>query len=225
MCLLSYLDTKSKPMDTAPNERGGSCPEAETWQQLLDRGRDGNAEACALLVHRYGAHVLRVVRRYMNQQLRKVYDSIDLTQDVWAAFFATVLPNQDFQTPDALVQFLSGVARHKSIQLYIHQIETQKRSLTREVSESHRDAIASQPDLKAMPSKGVDDADEVEHLMRGFCEREHSAVIGLVDGDTLEETALRFGVTVKTIRRILERCRKGNPTVVTGHEVSPECPR
>src|SRR5205823_773947 len=107
-------------------ERAFSMP--DTFQELLDRARTGDAEACASLFRRFGPHVRRVVRRHLSQRLRKVFDSLDLTQDVWASFFAHILPGQDFRTPADLLGFLTGVARHKAIGLHDRQVRTQKRS-------------------------------------------------------------------------------------------------
>jgi DNA-directed RNA polymerase specialized sigma24 family protein len=82
------------------------------FAQLMQRVRAGCPEAQRELIQRFGPHIRRLVRQKLHSQLRRRYDSEDFTQDVWASFFQTATHNT-FDTPGALVRYLSRMTCHK----------------------------------------------------------------------------------------------------------------
>jgi DNA-directed RNA polymerase specialized sigma24 family protein len=107
-------------------------PARDEFQELLRQAREKVPGACQQLYDRYRHHVLRVVRRSMDPRLRTRYDSIDLTQNVWASVFGHGLAEHDFSSPEGFLRFPTAVTENKANQLYRREIATQKRSLSRE---------------------------------------------------------------------------------------------
>jgi hypothetical protein len=61
------------------------------FQALIARVREGDAEAAAMLVHRYESAIRRIVRtRMVDSRLRSLVDSSDICQSVFGSFFCRV---------------------------------------------------------------------------------------------------------------------------------------
>jgi RNA polymerase sigma factor (sigma-70 family) len=86
-----------------------------TFQELMDRVRAGDAEAAAELVRRYEPVLRRTVRvRMRDQRLRRIFDSIDVTQSVLGSFFVRAAKGQyDVDTPEQVEKLLARMARNK----------------------------------------------------------------------------------------------------------------
>src|SRR4051794_8704712 len=82
---------------------------------LMQRVKAGCPEAAQVLFAQYGDAVRRVVRRWLQQPLRRHFDSTDFEQSVWASFFGDSADRYSFPTPDDLVAFLSQVAYNKVV--------------------------------------------------------------------------------------------------------------
>jgi RNA polymerase sigma factor (sigma-70 family) len=185
--------------------------EATDFRRLMDRVRTGCPDAARELFDKYGGHVRRVVRRRLHQRLRPQFDSTDFTQAVWASFFATPAERFAFDTPDALVAFLAGMAVHKVTDAYRRRVRTAKCNARRE---------------EPMPTDGVGGADaprdrrqptasqvavaneEWERLLEGQPAHYRLALELLRRGFTQAETAARLGMDPKQIRRLLQRLNR-----------------
>ena len=79
--------------------------------------RPGRPEAATELVPRYDPTIRRVVRmRMFDAQMRRVLDSMDICQSVWANFFVWVAGGEDMPSePEHLIHLLAKIARHKLI--------------------------------------------------------------------------------------------------------------
>jgi RNA polymerase sigma factor (sigma-70 family) len=86
-----------------------------TFQELMDRVRAGDAEAAAELVRRYEPVLRRTVRvRMRDQRLRRVFDSMDVTQSVLGSFFVRAAKGQyEVDTPEQVEKLLARMARNK----------------------------------------------------------------------------------------------------------------
>src|SRR5438105_7785266 len=88
------------------------------FEALMAKVRAGSNDAARELVNRFGPQIRRVVHRRLNARLRARYDSLDFMQAMWASFFAGEVDSNRLDTPEKLVSFLSGVARHKVVDAY-----------------------------------------------------------------------------------------------------------
>jgi RNA polymerase sigma-70 factor (ECF subfamily) len=86
-----------------------------SFAEFLRRVRAGDAHAAAELVRRYESAVLLEVRlRLRNLRLRRVVDSLDICQSVFASFFLRAAAGQyDLGQPSQLVRLLVVIARKK----------------------------------------------------------------------------------------------------------------
>ena len=68
-------------------------PEAPSdFLDLIARARDGDEQAATAIVEKYGPIALRVVRRHLAPETRRLLDSGDLMQSLWRSFFAQPEP-------------------------------------------------------------------------------------------------------------------------------------
>src|SRR5437763_11538948 len=115
---------EDRPMSDTPS----------AFQELLRQARAGSEEAARAIVERYGKPILMIVRRRLNRQLRRLYDSTDFTQMVWADFFTRAIKERTFQDPRELVAFLDRLASNKLIDAHRQHLEGPAHDLHRECS-------------------------------------------------------------------------------------------
>ena len=94
-----------------------------TFRDLILRVRSGDEQAAADLVRRYEPTIRRTVRvRLRNLRLRRVLDSMDVCQSVLLNFFVRVAAGQfELDTPNQLLKLLATMARHKVVNLALHE--------------------------------------------------------------------------------------------------------
>src|SRR5262245_56507736 len=97
---------------------------ASSFEELLARARAGDRGAIGQLVTEYSDPVRRVVRRLLQERLRRQFDSADFVQSVWASFVGLSAASYTFTTPEELVAFLSRVAYNKVIETTRKKLET-----------------------------------------------------------------------------------------------------
>ena len=86
-----------------------------SFRDLLQRVRAGDEQAAAELLRRYEPVIRRTVRgRLRDSQLRRVLDSMDISQAVLTSFFVNVaLGRYELERPEHLLQLLTSMAHHK----------------------------------------------------------------------------------------------------------------
>src|SRR5207245_7587588 len=87
---------RSRPMEASP------------FRDLIRRVRAGEEQAAVELLRRYEPAIRRTVRaRLRHSQLRRLLDSMDLSQAVLGSFFVYVaLGRYDLERPEDLLQLL-----------------------------------------------------------------------------------------------------------------------
>jgi RNA polymerase sigma factor (sigma-70 family) len=98
----------------------------------MEQVRQGSQEAAEQVWREYGPYVVYVVRRSLHESMRSRLDSQDFAQDVWASFFRELPGADEVQTPDALLQVLTKMARNKVVEEYRRQ-HTQRRNIDNDV--------------------------------------------------------------------------------------------
>jgi RNA polymerase sigma-70 factor (ECF subfamily) len=90
-------------------------PESQGFAELIRQVRAGDADAAAEVVRRYEPEIRRAVRlRLTDPGLRRVLDSMDVCQSVFANFFVRAAAGQfDLDQPDQLLRLLIVMARNK----------------------------------------------------------------------------------------------------------------
>jgi RNA polymerase sigma factor (sigma-70 family) len=180
---------------------------------LLEACRRREPGAAAELVRRYLPHVRAAVRRRLVTGMRARFDSVDFAQDVWLSFFRTAVDRADIRDEAGLVAYLSKMAELKVAEEHRHQT-TQKVGLGRESPLADAGGPAGR---EPTPSAAVVAVDEWERLTAELPEREREMLRMLRDGHTHADTAAAFGLSEKTVQRLLRR--------VLGRAAAPEQPK
>ena len=102
-------------------------------RHLLLRARSGDAQALGRVVDLYGNDLLRVVRRRLPRPVRRLYDSGDFLQAVWATFLANDVDPAAFDSSERLLAYLRQIAANKVSDQIRCRFARQKTCLDREV--------------------------------------------------------------------------------------------
>jgi len=168
---------------------------------LLARARAGSQDAARTLYDRYARDILRVVRARLHRELRRRYDSLDFTQEVWASFFTMPRERFNFKNPEELIAFLSGMVYNKIRQ-------TRRRLDSNERRAGPETSLDEEPcALSPSPSQHAQADDRWRQLTRDLsCG--HRRMLELArDGHSYAEIADRLGVDRDTVRRLIEALR------------------
>jgi RNA polymerase sigma factor (sigma-70 family) len=174
---------------------------------LMQSVREGSQDAARTLFERYGPHIRRVVRRKLHQKLRAQFDSVDFVQDVWASFFAQQGRQASFESPEALIGFLSNMAYHKVIDAFRHNVQTKKRDVDRDTP---LDKVVNTQDgrlagRQPTPSQVAVAKEQWDQLLDRVPEHYRPILTLLREGNTREEIARKLGINEKTVHRVLRR--------------------
>jgi RNA polymerase sigma factor (sigma-70 family) len=177
------------------------------FEALMQRVRQGSPEAARQLVSKCGPHILRMVRRRMNVKMRARFDSADFVQSVWASFFAKQPENVNFDKPEALVAYLVQMAHNKVIEEMRDRMLRPKNDVSREHSLDGSAAYEAglltcrQP----RPSQVFVAQETYERMMEKLDAKTQAIVERLRAGHMHHEIAKEFGVTTKTVQRVLHK--------------------
>lgn len=172
---------------------------------MLERARGGDPEAARTLYARYSAYVRVAVRRQLHPRLRSQFDSLDFVQDVWTSFLTAPADPARFETPAALLSFLSRMAHNKLVDAVREQFQTAKRDVTRE--EPLGETTAGMPDRGPSPSQWAVAGERWEQLVGHFPAGHRAILERLRAGYTALEIAEQAGVSVSTVNRIVRRLK------------------
>jgi RNA polymerase sigma factor (sigma-70 family) len=178
------------------------------FQRLLAGLRAGDPGAVDETYRRYGPFLRAVVRRQLHPKLRARFDSIDFVQDVWASFLAVPHDRFTFETPQALLGFLTSVAQNKVVEVFRKRFGTQKDDVTREQPvdevEGGGDGLVSQAPT---PSQWAVAGEEWERILSQFPAGHREVVRRLREGYTYEDIARMANVSVSTVNRVVARLK------------------
>jgi RNA polymerase sigma factor (sigma-70 family) len=176
-------------------------PEPNEFANLLVACQNGDENAFAQLVRRYRHHVRVAVRSRLSGPLRTRFDSHDFTQDVWASFFRHSINQLQLPDENALIAYLSQIARWKVGEEYRHQ-NTMKIGIGRDLP---LDDVGEQQAPVPTPSAEVIALDKWESLTDGLTERDKKMLMMLREGQTHAVIAKEFGLSVKTVQRLVSQ--------------------
>jgi RNA polymerase sigma-70 factor (ECF subfamily) len=178
--------------------------------ELLEKAWQDSDGSAREVVERYAPYILRAVRRRLDKKLRSKFDSVDFVQAVWASFFAMPPDRLQFKHHQELVNFLMGIARNKVVDVVRQRFETQKYDVKREIP-LFEAAVLDERDFASRGPTASQVAIAKEEWRRAEnpdTPRDERIVNWLKGGQSLESIAREIGVSVKTIRRVLDRIRQ-----------------
>lgn len=187
--------------------------ESNEFGELMQRVQEHSQGAIQQLLERYGRHILRIVRRHLNQKVRAKFDSADFVQAVWASFFARPLNQDKFPQSGALGVFLAEMAQHKVVDMVRQRLHTQKYDINRErpletLPHGADALVSSAPTPEAMAIA----REEWAKYVANFPTEQQPVVKSFGAGYSAREIAAKTGVTERTVHRIIKRVRtRGRP--------------
>jgi RNA polymerase sigma factor (sigma-70 family) len=183
-------------------------PEAEFgFFDLLARARQGDEAAAAAIVEKYGPDVLRVVRRHLAAETRRMLDSADLVQSVWRLFFAHELQAHDFADDRELRRFLLRMSREKVHDANRRYLDSQRVNVRKvhsleELSSAVKERLQ---DPGPSPSETAEAKEALEILLATMTPRQVGILVMLLDGYSHQEIAEEIRCTERTVQRAIER--------------------
>lgn len=176
-------------------------PIDEGFDPFLKRIGDGDPDAARELVEAYGSLVKKAVRIWLDTRVRTLYDSDDLTQEVWSTFFADPT-SYDLDDPEQLLAALHLVARNMTVKVNRRHLQCQKRDV-------RRGTPLEEPEAASLTSRepsahDVLVADErMEQIQQGRSYQEQLILTMKRQGWKHREIAEWVGCSEKAIQRLL----------------------
>jgi RNA polymerase sigma factor (sigma-70 family) len=181
-----------------------SATSSTEFEILLDRLRSGDDDAAWQLVCEYGPHVLAVVRRMINRQIRVRLDSQDLAQTVWKSFFFNIVEMTKVRSPDELIGTLVQMTRHKVIDAYRRHLFAAGNGAVRERPLFERDAEGERiPGPEGTPSQFAMVRERWQRMLSERTPVHQEVLRRRMTGQTYESIAASLGISERTARRVV----------------------
>jgi len=176
------------------------------FQELMCRVQAGDADAAAELVREYEPDIrleIRVRLRVQDGRVRRMLDSMDITQSVLASFFAGVTVGRFVpEHPKQLVGLLVTMARNKLLTQVRHQRQ-ERRDARRK--ESFNAAVHDVADNGETPSQIVANGELLSEFRKRLSVEERKLSDQRGDGRPWTAIATDHGGTAEGRRKQLER--------------------
>jgi RNA polymerase sigma-70 factor (ECF subfamily) len=180
--------------------------ETATFLELIAGLRARDPASVEALCLRYAPFIRAAVRRQLHSGLRTRFDSLDFVQDVWVSFLAIPTERYTFDTPEALLAFLTRMAHNRVIEVFRQRFATQKNDITRERAMGD-DGAHQLRSPTATPSQWVIADEQWEQLRGRFSEGQRAILELLRDGHSYEDIARLANVSLSTVNRIVRRLK------------------
>lgn len=177
--------------------------ESPDFLDFVQRIRAGDEDAARELVRRYEPLVRREVRMRMHDpRLNRVFDSVDVTQSVFAQFFNHVAEGFELDSPEQLTGLLFAMARNRTISRVRLEL-CMVRDLRRLTSEAG--TLDEVPAVQPSPSECVSYDEQLKLLQKALTDEERQIVELRKQGLGWEEVAASVGGTAQGRRMQLSR--------------------
>ena len=192
---------------------------AEEFVWLVQRLRNGDAEAACEIVENYGPQLRRIARiRLCRAGLSRYLDSVDICQSVMAAFFMRITAGQfDLDSPDDLRALLTTMVRNRVLERNDY-FRAARRNIARTAGEPVDAARTA--DHQESPSTIVSNAELYQQLRSMLTEEERWLLDERAAGTPWMELAAERGVSAETLRKRLERARRRVAEILSVRETN-----
>jgi RNA polymerase sigma-70 factor (ECF subfamily) len=177
--------------------------EENPFQSLIRRVRAGDESAAAELVRSYEPAIRRAARvRLADTRLQRLFDSIDISQSVFASFFVrAALGQYEINGPDQLLRLLVNMSRKKLTDHARHQAAA-RRDYRRELAGLSEDAfVATGPD----PTQQASSRELLEEFRRRLSPDERRLADLRAAGQNWPQIAADVGDSPEALRKKLTR--------------------
>jgi RNA polymerase sigma factor (sigma-70 family) len=175
----------------------------QSFENLLDRVRQGDEPASAELVRLYEAEVRRFVRyRMQGPRMRRLLDSLDVCQSVFAKFFACVGAGKfELHHPRQLQQLLLKFANNKLLDHYRKQAAVRHGGVVKIEGETV-DWVA---DPATQPTTQVENRELVDLLRSRLSADEQGLLDQWMNGEDWPAIAAPIGLSAEAVRKRFTR--------------------
>jgi RNA polymerase sigma-70 factor (ECF subfamily) len=181
--------------------------EAAKFSELIAGVRAGDPASVEALCRQYAPFIRAAVRRQLHPRLRTRFDSLDFVQDVWTSFLAIPAERYTFDSPQALLAFLSKMAYNRVVEVFRQRFGTQQHDITREQTMTSAEGNDQIPSAQATPSQWAIAGEQWERLQRRLPESHRIILEWLRDGHSHEDIARLANVSLSTVNRIVRRLK------------------
>jgi RNA polymerase sigma-70 factor (ECF subfamily) len=179
--------------------------ERTAFASFMQRLRGGDEQAAAELVRHYEPFIWREVRMHLeDQHLRRLFDSLDISQSVFLSFFVRSSMGQyDLERPDQLLNLLVAMTRNK-LASAARQQNRQRRD-QRRTTGADAEVLGQVADPRPSGEEVLANAELLQRL-RGLLSEEERRLADLrAAGCSWETIATEQGGTAKARRMQLTR--------------------
>ena len=176
--------------------------ESFSFNSLMFRLRSGDSDAATELVHQYEPEVRRFVRfRLFSSSLRRIIDSMDISQSVLARFFVQLEAGEiNITSHEQLRSLLMVMTRN-----HLFDVARRQQAQKRDVRKIVTDEFEMVADSGDTPSKQIADAEILDLMQARLSDDERHLVQERLDGKPWEEIATELKSTAEAVRKQMTR--------------------
>jgi RNA polymerase sigma-70 factor (ECF subfamily) len=178
--------------------------EVSCFQDLIRRVRTGDQRAAAELVRVYEPAIRRAARiRLADSRLRRLFDSIDISQSVFASFFVRAgLGQYELERPEMLLRLLVSMSRKKLADCARRQSAARRDyRRVRAGPQAERQFVAANAD----PCEQAATQELIQEMRKRLSARELHLAEQRALGRSWTELAPELGETSEALRKQLSR--------------------
>jgi RNA polymerase sigma factor (sigma-70 family) len=183
-------------------------PLPEQVEDLLEQLRNGRAEAEGQLFQMLLPWIRKLIRRQLDDRVRRWMDSDDVFQNLAVAFLDVAGKKRGFKDGQECLKYLARAARNMTIsanRAYLTVHKRQADALRAFLGEDEDDELVSP---QSGPFEQAEVNDSWDTLLANVTEPARTILLMRRAGHSTEEIAARIGTDERTVRRILEPLRK-----------------
>ncbi len=177
---------------------------SESCTDLVERHRQGDAEATALIFAHYAQRLSRVAEQHLSRKLAGRVDGEDVVQSAFRTFFRRTLAGEfQIDSSEQLWQLLVKITVRKA-QAQGRRHTAALRDVSVEAPVSDQDAIARLVDREPGPEEAAILLDQIEVLLNNLPSMYCDVLDWRLQGHSANDIANRLGVSRRTVYRALE---------------------
>jgi RNA polymerase sigma-70 factor (ECF subfamily) len=178
-------------------------PVATTFQEFVRRIRAGDEEAAVELVRTYEPAIRRAARvRLVDTRLQRIFDSMDISQSVFASFFVrAALGQYDLEKPEQLLRLLVDMSRKKLVD-HAREQAAARRDFRRQ--ESHK-AVKELTSADGRPDRQAAAKELLQEFRGRLAADERELVDRRALGQSWAQIAAELGGTPEARRKEMAR--------------------
>lgn len=181
-------------------------PASDDLLRLLARVKAGDPAAAREFHDRLTPHLFAVARKHLNAKARVLFDSIDIVQMAWQAFFNRPVESLTFEDSQHLLAYVLGVTRNQVRRVHREYLVRQATDLRRQTHLGLLGETAPDfPSPAADPQRAVDARIDLGQVIEEAEPPANLVLELLAAGCSVYRASVALGLGERTVYRLLER--------------------